>query len=172
MGVAPEGATTKTSYFLCLDITKQGDVSLKSYDRNAPENKDSALVWAFGGLIDPPPAKGRKTRFSSTLSTAAVHDGLVYVAEETGYLHCLDANTGHQHWVHDLKAGVWGSAMYADGRVFLAVDDGHVFVFAHGRACNLLTTLDMDEDMNTTPVAANGVLYLATRSKLVAISGR
>ena len=56
---------------LCLDITKSGDVSLKSYDAKAPINKNSALIWAFGGPIQPPPKKGPQTYFSSTVSTAA-----------------------------------------------------------------------------------------------------
>lgn len=172
MGHQPEGVPTKWSYFLCVDVTKRGDVSLKSYDRNAPENKVSALVWAFGGLADPVPVKGRKVRFGTTLSTAAVHDGLVYIPEETGYLHCLDANTGHEHWMYDFKANTWGSAYYADGRIFVGCDSGEIFVFAHGRARNLLTTIEMEGTIHTTPIAADGVLYVATRSKLYAIGER
>jgi outer membrane protein assembly factor BamB len=101
-----------------------------------------------------------------------VKDGLVYIPEETGYLHCLDANTGHRHWTHDLKAGTWGSAICADGRVFLGSDDGVMHVFAQGRAENLLIRIDMEESISTTPTVANGVIYVATRSKLYAIAGR
>ena len=50
----------KHSYMLCLDVTKQGDVSLQSYDAKAIANKNSALVWAFGGPVVPRPRKGRK----------------------------------------------------------------------------------------------------------------
>ena len=171
LGIAPDlGTVTKFSYFVCLDVTKKGDVSPKNYDVKDAANKGSALVWAFGGMVNPPPAKGRKVNFGFTLSTAAVHDGLVYIPEETGYLHCLDAKTGERYWEHDFKAGVWGSAYYVDGKVYVCTDDGEVVIFAHGKNRKVLATNSMEEGMHSTPVVANGVLYVMTKSKLYAIA--
>src|SRR5262249_53904097 len=83
LGVYPEGAhVSRYAHFLCVDITKTGDVSPKSLDNKDPANKGTAFVWAYGGPIVPRPAKGRTVNFGSTLSTAAVHDGFVYIAEE------------------------------------------------------------------------------------------
>ncbi|MBI3410513.1 MAG: PQQ-binding-like beta-propeller repeat protein [Planctomycetes bacterium] len=163
---------TRSSYFLCLDITKKGDISLKSYEAGSVENKDSALVWAFGGPIDPRPEKGRLAYFGRTVSTAAVHDGLVYIAEEAGYLHCLDAATGKRVWEYDLRACVTASPYWVDGRVFLCTDAGEVLIFAHGRTAKLLATIDMGEPIYTTPVAVNDTLYLTTESTLFAIGSR
>lgn len=166
LGVAPENGTPpKSSYFVCLDITKKGDVSFKSYDAKNAVNKDSALVWAFGGLTDK-----RKALFGITISTAAVHDGLVYVPEETGYMHCFDAKTGERYWVHDFKTGTWASPYYVDGKVYVPLDDGDVAIFAAGKKMNLLARISMDERIDTTPFVANGVLFIATRSKLYAIA--
>ncbi len=159
------------SYFLCLDITKSGDVSFKSYDNKAPENKNSALVWAFGGPIEPALAKGQKAYFGSTMSTAAVQDGLVYISEHNGYLHCLDANTGQRYWEHDVKASVWGSPYLADGKVYLASED-EVHILAQGKTGKLIATMEMDAVSQTTPIAANGVLFVATRFKVYAIGAR
>jgi outer membrane protein assembly factor BamB len=169
LGMALESpwAANESSYFLCLDITKKGDVSLKSYDAKAVENKNSALVWAFGGRTDPA-KKGPRFYFGKTVSTAAVHDGLVYIPEENGYLHCMDASTGRGVWVHDTRTAIHGSAYWVDGRVFLGAEE-EIMIFAHGRTAKLLTTIDMDDTVLTTPVAANGVIYLATRGKLYAI---
>ena len=58
-----------------------------------PRRSGTSAVW-----ITPTPAKGRKYSFGRTISTAAVADGLCYVAELEGILHCLDANTGKEHW--------------------------------------------------------------------------
>ena len=65
------------------------------------------------------------------MSTACVLDGLVYISELHGYLHCLDAATGEPQWQYDTKASIWGSPYYADGKVFLAVDSGDMYVFKH-----------------------------------------
>jgi len=172
LGTHPECGRPRGSYFLCLDITKKGDVSLKSYVAKAAENKDSALVWAFGGPVHPQPKKGRSVHFGSTMSTAAVHDGLVYITEENGYAYCLDAATGRRYWEHDLKSSVWSSPYWVDGRVFVCSEDGDVVILAHGRDLKVLATIEMDEFVRSTPVAANGTLYVATRSKLYAISSR
>ena len=157
---------------MCLDIIRKGNVSLKSYDAKAASNKGSALVWAFGGSMEPQPKRGRRDNFGPTASTAAVHQGLVYITEENGYLHCLDAATGSRLWVYDLMAPVLGSPYLVDGRVFVGTEDGEVLIFAHQRAARVLVTINMEEPIYTTPVAANGTLYVATRSRLFAIGTR
>jgi outer membrane protein assembly factor BamB len=173
LGTTPEHARgTSWSYFLCLDITRKGDVSLKSYNAKAVENKGSALVWAFGGPLEPRPEKGPSVYFGSTVSTAAVDAGLVYITEASGYLHCLDAATGSRAWVYDLWAASIGSPYVADGRVYVGTEDGEILVFGHQRAARVRATIDMEASIHTTPVAANGTLYVATWSKLYAISER
>jgi outer membrane protein assembly factor BamB len=171
MGVGPElGTAPKTSHVLCIDVTKKGDVSPKSFDVKDPSNKDSALVWSFGGAIEPKPKKGRQINFGPTISTCAVIDGQVYIAEEHGFLHCLDAKTGQRLWFHDLKAAAWGSAYAVDGKVLIGVEGGTVFVFEQSPKKNLLAEIEMNDTIQTTPVAANGTLYVMTRSKLYAIA--
>jgi outer membrane protein assembly factor BamB len=174
MGLAPGEVrrTPRWSYFLCLDITKKGDVSLKSYDARAAENKGSAFVWAFGGSIEPPPKRGPRWDFGRTVSTAAVQDGLVYITEENGYLHCLEAATGSRIWIYDLAASLVGSPYLVDGRVYVGTEDGEVLILGHQRAARVFATIDMEDIIHTSPVAANGTLYVATRSKLFAIGSR
>jgi outer membrane protein assembly factor BamB len=172
LGLHPDhNVGTEHSYFLCLDITKKGDVSLRSYDAKATANKESALVWAFGGMIMPAPKKGRSAHFGRTVSTAAVHDGLVYVAEEKGYMHCLDALTGQRCWQHDLKESVLSSPLWVDGRIYLGTD-GSMVIYAHGRECKVIATIDMDHPIGSTPTAVNGTLFVASHRRLFAIAPR
>jgi outer membrane protein assembly factor BamB len=171
MGVAPElGTAPKSSYLFCVDLRKVGDVSPKSYDPADAANRDSALVWAYGGQIEPRPKIGPFVRFSSTLSTCAVHDGLVYAVEERGFLHCLDAKTGQRYWMDDLKTAVWSSPYCVDGKVLLACQDGAFFIYAHGKTKKQIASIDMEETVNSSPVVANGVLYIATRHRLIAVA--
>ena len=91
---------------------------------------------------------GRDYHFGRTISTVAVHDGLVYAAELDGYLHCLDARPGKQYWEHDLKAGVWGSPYWVDGKVYIGTEDGDVYIFAarQGEA-ELRSKIDMEQSI-------------------------
>jgi outer membrane protein assembly factor BamB len=160
-------------HFWCIDLTKQGDVSPvnDNFDPKAPENKNSALVWHFGEPSDPKDKVGRNYAFGRTLSTAAVHDGLVYIAELAGYLHCLDAKTAKQYWMHNLRAPIWSSPYWVDGKVYMGSDDENVLVFAHGREKKLLAENEMGGVIRATPVAANGTLFVMTENKLYAIKG-
>jgi outer membrane protein assembly factor BamB len=161
-------------HFWCIDMTKRGDVSPRddNFDPQAPVNKDSALVWHYGGKGKPgQEIPQRNYVFGRTLSTAAVHDGLVYIAELAGYLHCLDARTGERYWYHYLGAPVWSSPYWVDGKVYIGTDDGLVYVFAHGKEKRILAQNDMGAAVRATPVAANGRLYIQTENKLYAIAG-
>jgi outer membrane protein assembly factor BamB len=137
------------------------------FDPKAAANKDTALVWHYGG---PTGAKtGRKYVFGRTISACAVHDGLVYATELDGYLHCLDAKTGQKYWEHDLKATVWASPYYVDGKVYIGTENGDLFVFTAGKEKKEPRTIDMGRPVKSGVVAANGVLYVQTDTILFAI---
>jgi outer membrane protein assembly factor BamB len=174
VGVAPDlGPPPKLGHLYCIDITKKGDVSCKNenFDPKDPANKDSALVWHRGGLIKPPPKAGRPMYFQRTMSTVAVHDGLVYAAEQTGFLQCLDANTGQQYWEHDFKVGIWGSPYWVDGKIYVCTTDGDCHIFPHGKKFQKPRSNEVDGDeLVSTPSVVNGVLYIATKPKVYAIA--
>ena len=48
-------------------------------------------------------------------------------------------------------------------------EDGNVVVFAAGKEEKIINTMEMGGSVYTTPVAANGVLFISTREKLYAI---
>lgn len=133
-------------HFYAIDATKTGDVT------------DSGKVWHVGG-----------EDFKRTISTPAIADGLVYMADLSGYLYCFDALTGKRHWRYDTMAAVWGSPYVVDGKVMLGDEDGELLVLKHGKELKELATIDMKNSVYTTPVAANGVLYINNRRTLYAI---
>ena len=170
---------TGVGHFWCIDVAKAtktgGDVSpqLAVIDDQGKQtgkpNPNSAELWQFGGMINPPPKVGRKWSFGRTMSTAAVVGGLCYIGESEGFLHCLDAKTGKELWQHDMGKPMWSSAYYVDGKIYVGSDDGHLLVFKNGPKEDLIQDNDMDGMIRATPVAANGVLYVMTENKLYAI---
>jgi outer membrane protein assembly factor BamB len=164
---------------LCVDITKtpknkDKDLSVAGdkFDPKDPANKDSGLVWHHGGPVIPKPkdSDAREYVFGRTLSTVAIHDGLVYAAEIAGFLQCLDAKTGKQQWVYDFVGGTWCSAYYVDGKVFMGTDSGDLWIFKAGRELVPPKKIDIGQPVKVPPAAANGVLYVNGGANLFAIA--
>src|SRR5262249_32353936 len=134
----------------CIAMDKKGDASPTLADWSTGKleekpNPNSAKVWHFGGKLAKP-VGGRRWEFGRTLSTSAIKDDLLYVADLGGWVYCIDANTGKPHWTHNMKATTWSSPYLVDGKVYIANDDKQVLVFAHGKAKKLLATNDMGEE--------------------------
>jgi outer membrane protein assembly factor BamB len=163
----------------CIDIArepKNADKDLSpvkdNFDPKAEVNKDSGLVWHFGGEAGEDAE--RPWIFGRTLSTCSVHEGLCYAAEYDGVLHCLDARTGKQFWEHEMRADTWSSPYWVDGKVYLGNENGRVFVFQHGKQKKLVAQVQMQGKVRATPVVANGVMYVITENpcKLWAIAAK
>jgi outer membrane protein assembly factor BamB len=103
------------------------------------------------------------------LSTPAVKDGLVYIADANKEVHCVDAKTGAGVWKHEAKGEFWSSPMVADGKVFIGSRRGDFLIFQAGRKKKVLGVMDLKDPIAATAVAANGVLYVATMRNLYAL---
>lgn len=130
----------------CIDPAGRGDIT------------GSGRVWRYD-------------KINRSLSTAAVADALVYISDFKGLLHCLDAGTGKPHWTFDMLAPVWGSPLVADGKVYLGDQDGDVAVLKAGKEMRKISEIDMGSSVSSTPVPANGVLYVMTSVELYALVG-
>ena len=129
----------------CIDAAKRGDIT------------QSGRVWHYD-------------KIRRSISTAAIADGIVYQPDFSGFLHALDAKTGQPLWVHDMFAAVWGSPMLtADGRLYLGDEDGDVVIMQAGREKKVLAEINMGSSVYSTPVPANGALFIANRNQLFAL---
>jgi outer membrane protein assembly factor BamB len=134
----------KEGWLLCLDATKTGNITR------------SGILWAYDEI-------------GSSPSTVSIADGLVYVAEYFGRLHCLDAETGKPYWVHEVGSPVSGSTLVADGKVYLGTNRNEFWVLAAGKEKKVISQIRMRDKIHATPTAANGVLYVATNRHLYAV---
>ena len=95
-------------------------------------------------------------------------DGLLFIGDFSGFLHCFDAETGKLYWTHDMKAHMWGSTLVADGKVYIGDEDGDLVVFAASKEKKILSTTNLGAPIYSTPVVANGVLYVSSNTHLFA----
>jgi outer membrane protein assembly factor BamB len=119
----------------CIDPRGSGDITA------------TGKVWTYQGL-------------DRTLSTVSVAQGLLYVSDVGGRLHCLDAATGRLHWIHDAKCEVWGSTLVADGKVYMPTSKA-LWVLEAGQELKILSRISLGGKIYASPVAANGTLYFA-----------
>ena len=82
----------------------------------------------------------------------------------------MDAETGALVWKQSLGSRVWGSTLCADGKVYVGTQGRKLWVMRAGREKEVLATIPLHAAMYTTPVAADGVLYIATDKYLYAVA--
>jgi outer membrane protein assembly factor BamB len=131
---------------VCVDPTKTGDIT------------KTGLIWDY---------KDAKRSISTVSIDPA--NGLLFLADFSGFVHCLDAETGKVHWVHDMQAHMWGSTFVVDGKVYAGDEDGDVVVLASDKTKKVLSEVNMGAPVYSTPIVANGIMYVGSQTHLFAI---
>jgi outer membrane protein assembly factor BamB len=131
-------------HMYCIDPTKRGDIT------------QTGVIWHYD-------------KIRRSISTPAIKDGLVYQSDFSGFLHCLDAKTGQLYWKHDVFAAVWGSPMLIDGKIYLGDEDGDIVIMQEGKTEKVVGEYNMGSSVYSTPVPANGALYIVNRNQLYAL---
>ena len=103
------------------------------------------------------------------VGTPIANDGLLYVADLGGTIHCLDAATGAHVWKHETKEAIWGSLLLAGDRLYAGTVDGSVVVLRAGRRKQVLGQVYMDAPIYSPPAVIGDALYLATAKRLYRI---
>jgi outer membrane protein assembly factor BamB/HEAT repeat protein len=98
--------------------------------------------------------------------TPIERDGLLYVGDLGGTIHCLDAATGASVWKHETHAPIWGSLLLSNGRLYAGNDDGTMTVLRAGRKKALLAEIDMMAPLYSRPAPSGDALYVATMTHL------
>ena len=199
----------------CIDPTQRGDVSpelafnvsnltkpiphkrlqavVEEDGEVARANPNSAIVWHYSetdqngdGQID----------FEETMhrscGTVAIQDGLLFIADFSGLLHCLDTKTGRPHWTYDMLASAWGSPLIVEGKVYIGDEDGDVAIFrlsadpteamqkidGEWQPINArlvdggsVEVVNMGNSVYSTPIVVDNVLLISNRTHLFAIEG-
>ena len=132
------------SWLKCIDARGSGDVT------------NTNLVWSI--------PLGRHC-----CSTPAIHEGLVYIADCDGQIHCVDAATGEAYWVHDAGKEIWASTLVADGKIYVGTRRGEFWILATGKKKRVLSSIKLEAGVHGSVIAANGTVYVASMTRLYAL---
>ena len=131
-------------HLYAIDATKRGDIT------------QSGRLWHYD-------------KIRRSISTGALYEGILYYADFSGFLHAIDAKTGQPYWTHDMLAAVWGSPMVINGNVYLGDEDGDIVVLKAGKEHKLIAEMNMGSSVYSTPVPANGSLFVMNRNQLFSL---
>jgi len=106
------------------------------------------------------------------VGTPVEKDGLLYVADLGGTIHCLDAATGAHVWKHETHEAIWGSLLLTGDRLYVGTADGLMIVLRTGRRKQLLGQIEMDAPIYSPPAPLGDALYLATAKQLYLIRAK
>jgi outer membrane protein assembly factor BamB len=134
----------RRAWLKCFDATGSGDTTA------------SAEIWSYP--VD-----------HHCCATPAIYDGMVFFGDCGNTFHCVDAETGKPCWTHQARRDIWASALVADGKVYVGTRGRELLVFAASKEKRIISSIELDSPINGSPIAANGVLYIATMKKLYAV---
>jgi hypothetical protein len=115
----------------------------------------------------PPCVEGARP---SKRSSPVLLDDLLYVANDTGALTCLEAKTGEVVWQQRLGNSPFiASPVAAEGRIYCFDEAGGGYVVAAGRTFKRLATNRLDDGGRGSPAVAGRALFVRTFTHLYRI---
>jgi outer membrane protein assembly factor BamB len=132
----------------------RGDLTLRP-----GQTSSAAIAWS-------------RTARGSYMPTPLVYQGLLYVLANNGVLDAYEVKTGAEIYRQRLArvgSGFSASPVAADGKIYLANEDGDMFVVRAGRTFELIASNSIGELLMATPALSDGMMYVRGVSHLFAI---
>lgn len=138
---------------VCIDATGTGDVT------------QTHEVWRYDGV-------------NFGYASPALHDGRLYIADNSANLHCFNAATGELHWEHSIGTVGKGSPVWADGKLYVTEVNGKFHILQPGDdACETLSIQQLNRaedaehyvEIYGSPAIADGRIYFLTEEYLYCI---
>ncbi len=122
------------------------------------ELSEKALAW-------------KTERGAPYTGTPIMYNGLLYALTDNGILSAYEPKTGERIYQQRVASGSGFSAspVAAGGRLYLASEDGDVYVVKAGRTYELLATNPMGESLMATPAISGNTIFIRTLTSLVAV---
>jgi len=122
------------------------------------------LLWTIKGL-------------AAGYTSPILHDGVLYVSDNSANLHCIDATDGKSYWEFNYGKEAKGSPVYADGKIYVGEVSGtyHILKVTKEK-CERLHSISFTSpdarpiEIFGTPMVAEGKVLLPTMRNIYCIS--
>jgi outer membrane protein assembly factor BamB len=133
-----------------------GDITLKGDETTSP-----AIAWS-------------SKRGGPYIPTPIIYGDHLYVLQIAGILAAYDVKTGERIYQERVAGGGSFSAspVAADGKIYLASEDGDMFVVKAGPKFELLSSNPLGEVIMATPAISSGIIFVRGLKHLFAIGGK
>jgi outer membrane protein assembly factor BamB len=136
--------------------------------RDAAENCLVAIRAGGHGDVTKSHVLWRYRKALPNTSSPLLYQGVLYLIRD-GIFTSLNPETGDVHKQARLSGALgtyWSSPVAADGRIFLASEEGKVVVVRADAEWEILAVNNLDEDIFATPAILDGRIYVRTRVAL------
>ncbi len=130
-------------------------------------------LWAIrpdghGDVTDTHVAWQIRQGMPATPSLLLIGD-LLYMIDDDGVASCVEAKTGEVVWQQRIGGSFSSSPIYADGRIYFPSHKSLTTVIEPARACKILASNQLDEQMMASPAVAGRAIFMRTRTHLYRI---
>ncbi len=119
----------------------------------APRASAASVVWRTAEHVP---------KTTSSIATG----GLLFTVSDRGVVSCMQIADGVRVWQERLGGNYAASPLLAGDRLYLCSAQGKSVVMRAGRAAEILATNRLDDGCMASPVAADGALFLRTKTHL------
>ena len=150
------------------------------------DNSFSGTVRCIDVTGGKPKELWRQDGIEAGFATPTIADGVVYVLDNKGKLHALDAMTGKPQWRRPYSAGTIGKAslVYGDGKLYVAEANGRVSILKIEKGQETPEVLSREEISGNAQESgrefmifgsvaiANGRIYLMSAEQMYCIGSK
>ncbi len=156
-----------------FDGNRDGKLNAQEWDvfrsMLGAENGLMAITLGGSGDMTSTAVKWKYLRPVPQVPSTVLYQGVLYMVNDSGILLSFDPATGHVIKQGRLKGAIdkyFASPIGADGKVWLASQDGTISVVSAKGVWEMIQVNTLDDEVFATPVPADGELFVRTRSAL------
>jgi outer membrane protein assembly factor BamB len=172
------GASHTAEWFDDNDLNHDGYIDAGEWQlyraRTASENCLVAIRAGGRGDVTASHVLWRYRKALPNTSSPLLYQGVIYLVRD-GVFTSLNPDNGEVYKQARLSGALgryWSSPVAADGKIFLAGEDGKIVVVRAAPDWEILAVNSLDEDTFATPAILDGGIYVRTRDALYCFAKR